>query len=113
MSEDRSAGSPAKGPFPSVRDFEFAGKAYVIMAKDEFERLCQSGQGSSPPTFTCESVRKDLRAWRRREGLTLAEVSRRAGIALETLSRIETGRTNPSVATLSSILRALDQGGQA
>lgn len=115
MSKDQSVGLPANGRLTNVRNFEFAGKAYVIMPKEEFERL-RRGADDSPARgtpLTSESVRKDLRARRRRAGLTLAQVSRRAGIALETLSRIETGRTNPSVATLSSILRALDEGVQA
>jgi transcriptional regulator with XRE-family HTH domain len=43
--------------------------------------------------------------------MTLSQVAERAEIAPETLSRIENGRTNPTVATVQSILRALERVG--
>jgi transcriptional regulator with XRE-family HTH domain len=42
--------------------------------------------------------------------MTQAETAARAGIRLETLSRLENGRANPTVATLRAILRALEGG---
>ncbi|MFC7621168.1 helix-turn-helix domain-containing protein [Microlunatus sp. GCM10028923] len=49
-----------------------------------------------------------LRAERRRTGLSLGEVARRAGIAKSTLSQLESGSGNPSVETLWALSTALD-----
>ncbi|MGW5267470.1 helix-turn-helix domain-containing protein [Rhodococcus sp. NPDC003994] len=45
---------------------------------------------------------------RRRTGLSLAEVARRAGIAKSTLSQLESGTGNPSVETLWALSVTLD-----
>ncbi|MCX5398165.1 XRE family transcriptional regulator [Streptomyces sp. NBC_00102] len=44
---------------------------------------------------------------RKRRGLTLAELSERAGVSLQSLSNYETGRTEPTEDTLSSISAGL------
>lgn len=49
-----------------------------------------------------------LRAERRRAGLSLGEVARKAGIAKSTLSQLESGAGNPSVETLWALSTALD-----
>ncbi|GHE76883.1 ImmA/IrrE family metallo-endopeptidase [Streptomyces vinaceus] len=45
---------------------------------------------------------------RKRRGLTLAELSERAGVSLQSLSNYETGRTDPASETLAKISAALD-----
>ncbi|MFH8733879.1 ImmA/IrrE family metallo-endopeptidase [Streptomyces sp. NPDC017964] len=45
---------------------------------------------------------------RKRRGLTLAELSERVGVSLQSLSNYETGRTDPGGETLASISAALD-----
>src|SRR6185436_5861983 len=47
-----------------------------------------------------------LRAARRRAGLSLRELARRAGTSHSTLSAYETGRKVPTVETLDRIVRA-------
>lgn len=49
-----------------------------------------------------------LQRERRRAGLSLAEVARRAGIAKSTLSQLESGSGNPSIETLWALCVALD-----
>ena len=67
-----------------------------------------------PPTNTAsekaplEVIAASLRRERRRTGLSLTEVARRAGIAKSTLSQLESGTGNPSVETLWAICVALD-----
>jgi transcriptional regulator with XRE-family HTH domain len=53
-------------------------------------------------------IAASLRRERRRSGLSLTEVARRAGIAKSTLSQLEAGTGNPSVETLWAICVALD-----
>ena len=55
-----------------------------------------------------ELIAASLRRERRRTGLTLTEVARRAGIAKSTLSQLESGTGNPSLETLWAICVALD-----
>ena len=47
-----------------------------------------------------------IRSARRRAGLTQSQLARRSGTSQATLSAYETGRKDPSVATLSRILGA-------
>ena len=58
------------------------------------------------------SIAKGLRRQRLEVGLTQAEVARRAGIRSETLSRLENGRGNPTVATVRKIVRAIVRAGR-
>ncbi|AID27669.1 DNA-binding protein [Salmonella bongori serovar 48:z41:-- str. RKS3044] len=53
-------------------------------------------------------IARSLVRERRRTGLSLAEIARRAGIAKSTLSQLEAGNGNPSLETLWSLCVALD-----
>ena len=53
------------------------------------------------------SLARDIIRTRRRLGLSQAELARRAGMAPEVLNRIERAKTNPSVAVVEKIDRAL------
>ena len=67
--------------------------------------------GAPPPAPTgapLELIAASLRRERRRTGLSLTEVARRAGIAKSTLSQLESGTGNPSLETLWAICVALD-----
>ena len=63
------------------------------------------GASAGPPL---ELIAASLRRERRRTGLSLTEVARRAGIAKSTLSQLESGTGNPSLETLWAICVALD-----
>jgi transcriptional regulator with XRE-family HTH domain len=63
------------------------------------------GRGTGAPL---ELIAAALRRERRRTGLSLTEVARRAGIAKSTLSQLESGTGNPSLETLWAICVALD-----
>src|SRR6516165_387773 len=67
--------------------------------------------GAPPPAPTgapLELIAASLRRERRRTGLSLTEVARRAGVAKSTLSQLESGTGNPSLETLWAICVALD-----
>lgn len=63
-----------------------------------------TGQAKAPLELIAASLRRE----RRRSGLSLTEVARRAGIAKSTLSQLESGTGNPSLETLWAICVALD-----
>ncbi|MDC2948953.1 MULTISPECIES: helix-turn-helix domain-containing protein [Streptomyces] len=54
-----------------------------------------------------EVVARNVRLLREQRGLSLAELSRQAGLAKQTLSKLEQGAGNPTVDTLFSISTAL------
>ncbi len=62
----------------------------------------------TPSKAPLEVIAASLRRERRRSGLSLTEVARRAGIAKSTLSQLESGAGNPSLETLWAICVALD-----
>lgn len=106
-----SAGPSSWGRAPHVQDLTVDGKAYVLVSRSDFDRLCLRAEGprEDAGALVRESVGADLRARRHQARLTLAVVARRAGIREETLSRIENDRTNPTVGTVRSVLRALEE----
>jgi transcriptional regulator with XRE-family HTH domain len=70
----------------------------------------QSEQSADTPNTGAplQRIAAALRRERRRTGLSLTEVARRAGIAKSTLSQLESGTGNPSIETLWAICVALD-----
>jgi transcriptional regulator with XRE-family HTH domain len=66
------------------------------------------GSGGGNTGAPLEVIAASLRRERRRSGLSLTEVARRAGIAKSTLSQLESGAGNPSLETLWAICVALD-----
>jgi len=64
--------------------------------------------GAASGAAPLELIAASLRRERRRTGLSLTEVARRAGIAKSTLSQLESGAGNPSLETLWAICVALD-----
>ncbi len=110
MTEDRTAQRPLR-----TQAVEIQGKPFVLVSKPDFDRLCRQAEGprADASAIARDSVGPDLRARRRQARRTLAEVAGCAGIREETLSRIENGRTNPTVATVRAILRALEGGAGA
>jgi hypothetical protein len=63
---------------------------------------------AAPFYFVLRSYIRQLKAAREAAGLTLADVSARSGLAVESLSRLETGaQTNPTWKTLGVYAKAL------
>ncbi|SEE80613.1 helix-turn-helix domain-containing protein [Jiangella alba] len=62
----------------------------------------------SQPGAPLAVIAASLQRERRRAGLSLGELARRAGIAKSTLSQLESGAGNPSVETLWALGVALD-----
>jgi transcriptional regulator with XRE-family HTH domain len=62
---------------------------------------------STQPGKMTDPLELRLRELRRERNLTLRELSEKSGLAINTLSMIETGKTSPSVSTLQQLARAL------
>lgn len=63
--------------------------------------------GIRPAPLLRELLGEQLRAERRRQGRTLAEVAGRAGMSMQHLSDVERGRKDPSSELLAAVLGAL------
>lgn len=102
------------------------GKRLVLLDENEYDRLLSKADEWEPllpeplpngnfPALEYARVSLALKIIRdrRRLGLTQVELARRAGIRPQTLDRIEQGKTDPSVATVEKIDRALKKAEQA
>lgn len=57
------------------------------------------------------SLGKEVRYRRERANLSQADLARAADVRIETISRIEREKGNPTIGTLDNIIRALEQLG--
>jgi ribosome-binding protein aMBF1 (putative translation factor) len=88
------------------------GKRFVILPEVEYERMAMmpvaDAAGNRPAVSAMRAVlARDIVRDRERVGWSQAELARRAGVRVETLNRIETGKHTPSVATIEKIDNAL------
>ena len=107
----------------STQTLHLGGRAYVILDRDEYDRLTTLAKaGELPPLpqpdasgnypaveYARTTIARSIIRDRVAAGLTQRELARRAGIRVETLCRIETGRHSPSVATIEKIDRVLKE----
>lgn len=105
----------------SISPFTLNGKAYVILERDEYETLKAARSEATLPPFpqrdkngnypAAEAIRvsiaRRLIQDRTKARLTQKELANLAGIRVETLCRLETGKHSPNVATIDRIERAL------
>ena len=106
----------------SVSPVTINGKAYVILERNEYEALKSSkAEAELPPlperdeyghypavAYGRVSIARDIIQGRLKAGLTQKALANLAGIRVETLCRIETGKHTPSVTTIERIERALN-----
>ena len=109
-----------------VQTLNLAGKSFVVLEQDEYERLRALEHGAEgnelppwPPAdsrgnrpaldFVRVSIARDIITERRALGLTQEELARMAGVRQETLCRLETGKHSPNVRTVDKIDHALKQ----
>jgi DNA-binding XRE family transcriptional regulator len=105
---------------------ELAGKQFVVIEREEFERLTQrsTDEGIPPPPLPAPDAHgnypaiaygrallaRRIVAARSRAGWTQAELARRAGVRKETIHRIEAGKNNPDESTFAKIEKAFAGG---
>ena len=99
------------------------GREYIIVGRNEYERLLRLARVAEAPgsslgggrdtlpavAYARASIARDVVRERVRVGLTQRELAARAGVRVETLCRIETGRHTASTATISKLEHALKQ----
>ena len=97
------------------------GKAYVVVERAEYERMAMLAKAGELPAYPEKdakgnfpakeylrvSIAREIIRDRAAAGLNQKELAKLAGIRVETLCRIETGRHTPSVATIDKIEHAL------
>jgi DNA-binding XRE family transcriptional regulator len=105
----------------SVQTLHLDGKAYVILERQEYERLATLAKAADLPPlpqpdadgnypaveYARASLARKILRDRVAAGLSQKELAQLAGIRVETLCRIETGKHTPSVPTIDRIDRAL------
>ena len=94
------------------------GKWYVIVEEDEFRKLThprKSGKGvdALDAMNVSDQLMADRLLQRRKEsGFTQKDLARLAGIRVETLNRIEKGRTTPDFKTIRKLVNAMTDHGK-
>ena len=105
----------------AVQTIVFDGKPYVILPRDEYDRLTTLAKAADMPAlpepdadgnypaveYARASLARKIIRRRAAAGLTQRELATRAGISFENLCRIETGKHTPNVGTVDKIDRAL------
>src|SRR3954447_15027080 len=99
------------------------GREYVVVPRDDYDRLVLPAKAAHlpplpkrhadahypAPEYVRATIARDIVRDRIAAGLPQRELARRAGIRVETLCRIETGKHTASVSTIDRIDRALRQ----
>jgi len=115
MASTRNEGSKA------AARLRLAGREWVIVPREEFERLEKLARVSELPSlpnpdpdgsfpaarFARASIARSIVRARANAGWSQRHLAELAGVRVETVCRIERERTTPSTATISRIDRAL------
>jgi len=97
---------------------ELDGKMYVVVEKSEYDKLKTLAKAADLPAadtkgnrpaleFATATIARDIIRDRVEVGLSQRELATRAGVRVETLCRIETGKHVPSVRTIEKLDIAL------
>lgn len=97
---------------------ELDGRDYVILAREEYERLLGMEKVAKLPPlpepdaypaveYVRASIARDVVRERAELGLTQRDLAELAGVRVETLCRIETGKHTATTATVEKLDRAL------
>ncbi len=113
----------AKIEFMAAQTILLEGKPYVVLPREEYDRLTTlakagelpplpeaDAQGNYPAVeYARASLARKIIRDRVAAGLSQRDLAERAGVRVETLCRIETGKHVPSVPTIDKLDRALKQ----
>ncbi|MEW6249314.1 MAG: helix-turn-helix transcriptional regulator [Planctomycetota bacterium] len=102
----------------SYQVLKLGGARYAVLPEPLLHELCRRGRVTALPAgptpaaeaeldVDTEGLARRLVLRRRQADLTQAELARRAGVRVETLNRIERGRTTPDFATVRKLVIAM------
>ena len=108
---------------PQTTAVKLDGKDYVIVPRKDYDRMTKLAKAAEMPPlpkadehgrypaaeYARATLARDIIRERVNIGLSQKELAEAAGIRVETLCRIETGKNAPNVATVTKIDRALKQ----
>lgn len=106
-----------------VQTVQLGGKPYVILSREEYDRLRLLAKAESLPPlpppdkrgnypaveYARVSLARKLIQRRAETGLSQADLAKLSGVRVETLCRIESGKVSPSVATIERIERGFEK----
>jgi DNA-binding XRE family transcriptional regulator len=106
-----------------VQTIQLSGKPYVILPREDYERLrllakaetlpplpAPDERGTVPAVeYVRASLARSLIQQRAELGLSQAELAKLSGVRVETLCRIETGKVSPSTATMERLERGFEK----
>lgn len=112
---------------PAPQTIMVEGKAYVLLPRDEYEKLTTLAKAADLPPlpepdakgnypavqYAKASLARKIIRDRVEAGLSQRKLAELAGISFEHPCRIETGKHTPGVATIDKIDRALLEVGKA
>ncbi|MBN2492292.1 MAG: helix-turn-helix transcriptional regulator [Planctomycetes bacterium] len=103
-----------------IQSLEIAGKRFVVMPAEQYERMRADRDAALPPLppadaegnrpgvdFVLATIARDVARERRAFGLSPQDLAKLAGVRQETVSRLESGKHSPTARTLAKIERAL------
>ena len=103
----------------SYQAIELEGVRYAVVRESLLQDLCRqadvnaaavcTSSGLTEVEFDRETLARRLTLRRKRAGLTQAELARRAGIRVETLNRVERGKTTPDFSTVRKLVVAINE----
>ena len=108
-------------PATKVQSITLAGKPFVILERSYYEQLTTLAKAADLPPFPepdengnypaveygRASIARGIIKDRVKAGLSQKELAKRAGVRVETLCRIETGKHTPSLATITKLDQTL------
>jgi DNA-binding XRE family transcriptional regulator len=116
--------SRAKAEHLNYQVLELDGVRYAILREAALRSLCRrarvepagltgdasvGGRGADEVELDGPALARRLVMRRKRAGLGQAELARRAGIRVETLNRLERGKTTPDFSTIRRLVVAMNQ----
>lgn len=99
-----------RGRRGGVQRLRIKGSIFYLVPGAHYSRLVRDSGRTHVHAgeYARASIGRDLRRGREKAGLTQAQVAARSGLRLETISRLENGKGNPTVSTVRRFLATFE-----
>jgi DNA-binding XRE family transcriptional regulator len=103
-----------------IQTLTIAGQRFVVIPENQYRQLVSENWEPSLPETDAKGyypavesakivLARQIIHRRRAAGLRQSDLAKRAGVRVETLSRLEHGKHSPNVATVEKLVRALER----